>query len=72
MTAGALLVLANIWATVRIGTWRESRPEERIPWIIIVWAMPVVGLATWILKLLKIRRSRISRPAEETSSSVDE
>ena len=47
MTAGVLLLLADLWAVVR--TLRsDAETKNKMLWVAIVLALPIVGMVLWI------------------------
>ncbi len=48
MTAGIMVMLANIWAITR--TLRsDAEPKTKALWVAIVLLLPFVGMVLWIL-----------------------
>ena len=47
MTAGVLLLLADLWAIVR--TLRsDAETKNKMLWVAIVLVLPIVGVVLWI------------------------
>jgi hypothetical protein len=47
MTAGVLILLADLWAITR--TLRsDAEPKNKLLWVAIVLVLPFVGVVLWI------------------------
>lgn len=47
MTAGIMLLLADLWAVVR--TLRsDAETQSKVMWVAIVLLLPIVGMVLWI------------------------
>ncbi|GFM53559.1 PLDc N-terminal domain-containing protein [Pseudomonas capsici] len=61
----ALIVLADIWAVLRVRK-SETSSSNKLLWIVVIVAVPVIGVLLWVLTGPR-HVSRPANPAQEAS-----
>ncbi|RMQ47418.1 hypothetical protein ALQ04_03880 [Pseudomonas cichorii] len=61
----ALIVLADIWAVLRVRK-SDTNSSNKLLWIVVIVAVPVIGVLLWVLTGPR-HVSRPANPAQEAS-----